>query len=70
MSKREHAKMNGVEDAASGSKHKRRREIGGSSSDMDITMADPAESKKELSKIEIREMGIKIWTAVKDATKE
>lgn len=62
--------MNGIEDAAGGSKHKRRREVGGSSSDVDITMADPVESKKELSKAEVKEMGTKIWTAVKDAVKE
>lgn len=61
--------MNGIEDAAGGSKHKRRRETGGSS-DVDITMADPVEPKKLLSKAELKETGMKIWTAVKDAVKE
>ncbi|KAF9531902.1 Bromodomain-containing protein [Crepidotus variabilis] len=70
MSKRDHSKMNGLEDSAGGSKHKRRREAGGSLSDMDITMADPVEPKKQLSKAELKEMGMKIWIAVKDAVKD
>lgn len=72
MSKREHVNVHGAEEPR-GSRHKRRREVGGSSSDVDVTMSDPIEPKAEssaMSKAEVKENGLKIWQTVKDAVKE
>ena len=63
MSKREHGKMNGSGEN-DGTRHKRRRDAGGSSSDVDISMSDPV---IEDSKDVVKEEGLKLWQAVKDA---
>lgn len=75
MSKRVIAKLNGEEEAEAegGSRHKRRKETRGSSSDVDILMSDPFDSKGQngvFSKAEVKEMGMQIWQTVKDAVKE
>ncbi|KAF8910096.1 Bromodomain-containing protein [Gymnopilus junonius] len=70
MSKRELESLNWSADNE-GSRHKRRRETGGYSSDVDVTMSDPIEPGAEngggASRQEVREQGLKLWQTVKDA---
>ncbi|TFK41865.1 hypothetical protein BDQ12DRAFT_598311 [Crucibulum laeve] len=79
MSKRELAMLNGVVDDVDGSRPKRRREqalqpAASSSSDVDITMSDPAEppkkpmsTEKSEDPEEVIDLGLKLWQTVKDA---
>jgi chromatin structure-remodeling complex subunit RSC4 len=65
MSKREHGKMNGFGEG-DGTKHKRRRDGGGSSSDVD--MSDPVvEEFKTGELVDVKEDGLRLWQTVKDA---
>lgn len=73
MSKRELDALNGTGDYEGSRHNKRRREAGGSSSDVDVLMSDPVESAvvNGGGNIEqVKEQGLKIWQTVKDATKE
>jgi len=66
--KRELGSLNGIgENINEGSRPKRRKEAGGSSSDVDVTMSDPAEPNVVSSDEQLREQGMKIWQTVKDA---
>jgi len=70
MSKRAHGAMNGGGDSE-GSRHKRRREVGGSSSDIDVMTSDPIEpSMMNGVGPEWKEQALKLLQAVKDAVKE
>jgi chromatin structure-remodeling complex subunit RSC4 len=65
MSKREHGKMNGFGES-DGTRHKRRRDVGGSSSDVD--MSDPTvEEFKTGELVDVKEDGLRLWQTVKDA---
>jgi chromatin structure-remodeling complex subunit RSC4 len=65
MSKREHGKMNGSGES-DGTRHKRRRDVGGSSSDVD--MSDPTvEEFKTGELVDVKEDGLRLWQTVKDA---
>ena len=67
MSKREHGKMNGSAEN-DGTRHKRRRDVGGSSSDVDISMSDPVvEETKSGESVDVKEDGLRLWQTVKDA---
>jgi chromatin structure-remodeling complex subunit RSC4 len=64
MSKREHGKMNGFGES-DGTRHKR-RDVGGSSSDVD--MSDPiVEEFKTGELVDVKEDGLRLWQTVKDA---
>jgi len=70
MSKRGHGAINGGGDSE-GSRHKRRREVGGSSSDVDVMTSDPIEpSVVNGVGFEWKEQALKLWQTVKDAVKE
>lgn len=57
--------MNGTGES-DGTKHKRRRDVGGSSSDVD--MSDPiAEEFKTGELVDVKEGGLRLWQTVKDA---
>jgi chromatin structure-remodeling complex subunit RSC4 len=65
MSKRELGKMNGFGES-DGTRHKRRRDVGESSSDVD--MSDPiAEEFKTGEPVDVKEGGLRLWQTVKDA---
>lgn len=65
MSKREHGKMNGFGES-DGTRHKRRRDVGGSSSDVD--MSDHiTEEFKTGDPVDVKEGGLRLWQTVKDA---
>ena len=65
MSKREHGKMNGSGESDE-TRHKRRRDVGGSSSDVD--MSDPiVDEFKTGEPVDVKEDGLRLWQAVKDA---
>jgi chromatin structure-remodeling complex subunit RSC4 len=65
MSKREHGKMNGSGES-DGTRHKRHRDAGGSSSDVD--MSDPiVEEFRTGEVVDVKEDGLRLWQAVKDA---
>lgn len=66
------SKLNGGEDVdmEESSRHKRHRDPGGSLSDVDITGLDVQGKYGELSKAEVKEMGLIILQVVKDAVKE
>ncbi|PPQ73377.1 hypothetical protein CVT26_015480 [Gymnopilus dilepis] len=70
MSKRELDSLN-VSADSEGSRHKRRKETGGYSSDVDVTMSDPVERGAEvgggMSRHEVKELGLRLWQTVKDA---
>lgn len=67
MSKREHGKMNGSGENNE-TRHKRRRDAGGSSSDVDIGMSDPiVEESKAGEPVDVKEDGLRLWQTVKDA---
>jgi chromatin structure-remodeling complex subunit RSC4 len=70
MSKREHGTINGTGETE-GPRHSKRRREGEPSSDVDVTMSDPVEpfnsSGGESSPQQIKEKGMTLWTAVKDA---
>lgn len=70
MSKRELESLNWTVDNE-GSRHKRRRETGGYSSDVDVTMSDPvepsAQSVRGTGRQEVKEQGLRLWQTVKDA---
>jgi hypothetical protein len=70
MSKRVVSQFNGGEDVDMEelSRHKRHRDRG--SSDIDITGLDVQGKYGELSKAEVKEMGLMILQVVKDAVKE
>lgn len=71
MTKRVISKLNGGEDdMEESSRHKRRRDARGSSSDVDITGSDVQGEYGELSKVEVKEMGLMVLQTVKDAVKE
>lgn len=57
--------MNGFGES-DGTRHKRRRDVGGSSSDVD--MSDPiAEEFKTGEAVDVKEDGLRLWQTVKDA---
>ena len=57
--------MNGFGES-DGTRHKRRRDVGGSSSDVD--MSDPiAEEFKTGEPVDVKEDGLRLWQTVKDA---
>lgn len=62
--------MNGGGDSE-GSRHKRRRETGGSSSDVDVMTSEPIEPSV-VNDVggEWKEQALKLWQTVKDAVKE
>ena len=64
MSKREHGKMNGSGEN-DGTRHKRRRDVGGSSSDVD--MSDPIVEESRAGEVDVKEDGLRLWQTVKDA---
>jgi len=70
MSKREHGKMNGSGEN-DGTRHKRRRDIRGSSSDVDISASDPIVEETRVGGLEdaekVKEDGLRLWQTVKDA---
>ena len=67
MSKREHGKMNGSGENDA-TKHKRRRDVGGSSSDVDIGMSDPIVEESRVDElVDVKEDGLRLWQTVKDA---
>jgi hypothetical protein len=72
MSKRELEFDTGTGDSG-GSRQKRRREAEGTP-DIDVTMSDPLEPTKLNSDVvspeEVKEQGMKLFAAVRDATKE
>ncbi|KAH9486301.1 Protein polybromo-1 [Psilocybe cubensis] len=73
MSKRELEALNGLGDHDGSRHNKRRREAGGSSSDVDVTMSDPvvpAATNGGGSIGQVKEQGLKLWQTVKDATKD
>ncbi|KAF4612236.1 hypothetical protein D9613_004216 [Agrocybe pediades] len=65
--KRELGSLSTSGEIQEGSRPKRRREAGGSSSDVDIAMGEPAETSAASGGVEVKEQGMKIWQAVKDA---
>jgi hypothetical protein len=67
MSKREHGKMNGSGEN-DGTRHKRRRDAEGSSSDVDIRMSDPITEEAKVGELaDVKEDGLRLWQTVKDA---
>jgi len=72
MTKRLVSQLNGGEDVDMDelTRHKRHRDSGGSLSDIDITGLDVQGKYGDLSKAEVKEMGLMILQVVKDAVKE
>ncbi|KAJ7103216.1 RSC complex protein [Mycena belliarum] len=67
--KRVHGQLNGGDAEASRAKRRREMAVAGSSSDVDITSSDPlGEQDGSRTRVsEVREQGMKIWHAVRDA---